>query len=129
MKSVVICGSKRFKPEIVKFAKALMKKNIVVHAPFLHKGKDEWNELSQDYKNFVALGLTLDHFYKIQMADVVYIFNKDGYAGVSTSMELGYSVAMGKTIYAYSDQDEELCRKVLIKEFIKTPSELIKKLL
>ncbi len=129
MKSVVICGSKRFKPEIIKFAKELEKAGIVVHAPFLHKGKDnEWGKFSDQYKKFIAMGLTLDHFYKIKMADVVYVYNKNGYSGVSTTLELGHAVALGKPIYALSDKDEELCRVVLFKKIIKTSKELIKNL-
>lgn len=62
------------------------------------------------------------------MADVVYLFNKNGYSGNSTTLELGYAVALGKPIYALSDKDEELCRKILIREIVKTPEMLLKKL-
>ena len=127
MKSVVLCGSRRFKPEIRAFAKELQKLGVVVFAPYLHEGKDEWQKLSDDYKKFTALGLTHDHFYKIQMADVVFVYNKDGYAGVSTTLEIGYAVATGKPIYALSS-DEELCRYVLFRELIATPKELVKRL-
>jgi nucleoside 2-deoxyribosyltransferase len=128
MKSVVICGSKRFRPEIRKFAKDLEKLGVVVYAPFLHEGKGEWESLSEDYKKFVALGLTHEHFYKIRMADVVYVYNKGGYSGNSTTLEVGYSVALNKPIYAYSGKDEEICRQVLVKEFLKTPKQLVKRL-
>lgn len=111
-----------------KFADVLKKGGATVYEPYLHSGKDEWENLSQDYKNFVALGLTHDHFYKIRMADVVYLFNKNGYSGNSTTLELGYAVALGKPIYALSDKDEELCRKILIREIVKTPEMLLKKL-
>lgn len=128
MKTVVICGSRRFKPEIRKFASELKKAGVVVYEPYLHSGQEEWEHLSQDYKNFVALGLTHDHFYKIRIADVVFLYNKDGYSGNSSTLELGYSVAAGKPIYALSDKDEELCRRVLFREIIETPEELIKRL-
>lgn len=128
MKSVVICGSRRFKPEMRKFAAQLKKLGIVVYEPYLHEGKNEWDNLSEDYKKFVALGLTHDHFYKIKMADVLYIYNKNGYSGVSTTLELGYAVALGKPIYALSDKDEELCRLVLFKETIRSPRELVRRL-
>lgn len=128
MKSVVICGSRRFKPEIREFAKKLRDKGVVVFEPYLHSGQQEWENLSIDYKKFVALGLTHDHFYKIRMADVVFLYNKNGYSGPSTTLELGYAVAKGKPIYALSDKDEELCRKVLVREFISSPTELIKRL-
>ena len=128
MKTVVMCGSRRFKPEIREFAKRLKKLGVVVYEPYLHSGQDEWTKLSDDYKKFVALGLTHDHFYKIQMADVVFIFNKDGYAGNSTTLEIGYAVALGKPIYALSDDNKELCRHVLFREIISSPTELAKKL-
>jgi len=126
MKSVCICGSKRFKPEIRLFSKELEKQGVTVFTPFLHEGKDEWSGLSDEYKKYVALGLTHEHFYKIDMADVVYIFNKDGYAGNSVTLEMGYSVAMNKPIYAMSDKDEELCRTILFRDFADTPEKLIK---
>lgn len=128
MKSVVLCGSRRFKPEIRKFGADLEKLGVVVYQPYLHSGQDEWEKLSEDYKKFIALGLTHDHFYKIKMADVVFIYNKDGYSGNSTTMELGYAMALGKPIYAYSDKDEELCRKVLFRGIITKSSEFVKKL-
>jgi nucleoside 2-deoxyribosyltransferase len=114
--------------EARKFAAGLKKLGVVVFEPYFHSGQDEWAHLSDDYKKFVALGLTHDHFYKIKMADVVFLFNKDGYSGNSSTLELGYSVALGKPVYALSDKDEELCRKVLIREVITTPKELLKRL-
>ncbi len=126
MKSVVICGSRRFKPEARKFASGLKNLGVVVYEPYFHSGQEEWANLSEDYKKFVALGLTHDHFYKIKMADVVFVYNKDGYSGVSTTLELGFAMALGKPIYAFSDKEEELCRKVLFRGFFTKPSEFLK---
>jgi nucleoside 2-deoxyribosyltransferase len=74
------------------------------------------------------MGLTHDHFYKIRMADVCFIYNKDGYSGYSVSMEIGFAVALGKTIYALSDKDPDTSRKVLFSAVCKTPEELVEKL-
>lgn len=126
MKTVVLCGSRRFKPEMRKFGASLKKLGVVVYEPYLHSGQEEWENLSDAYKRFIALGLTHDHFYKIKMADVVFVFNKAGYSGNSTTLEIGYAMALGKPIYALSDKDEELCRKVLFRDFFKTPRELLK---
>ncbi len=128
MKTIVICGSRRFKPEIRKFSEELKKRGVTVYEPYLHSGQKEWENLSKEYQEFIALGLTHDHFYKIKMADVVFVFNKDGYSGNSTTLEIGYAVAMNKPIYALSDQDEELCRKVLFREVITSPEEMFEKL-
>ena len=125
MKSVVLCGSRRFKKEMRQFGQELKDAGVVVYEPFLHEGMDEWEKLSNQYKEFVALGLTHDHFYKIQRADVVYVYNKDGYSGVSTTMEIAYAVALGKPICAYPDKDDELCRRVLFKDIVPTAEELI----
>ncbi len=125
MKTVVLCGSRRFKPEIRKFAKELRDHGVIVYEPYLHSGQDEWEHLSIDYKRFVALGLTHDHFYKIKMADIVFMFNKNGYLGNSSTLELGYAMALGKPIYALSE-DEELCRNVLFRGLLQNPDELIK---
>jgi len=127
MKSVIICGSRRFKPEIREFAKKLKELSVVVYEPHLHSGQEEWERMSDDYKKFVVLGLTHDHFYKIQMADVVFVYNKDGYCGASTTLEIGYAVACGKPIYALA-ADEELCRQVLFREIVSSPEELVERL-
>jgi nucleoside 2-deoxyribosyltransferase len=128
MKSVVICGSRRYKSEIKRFANGLIKLGATVYAPYLHEGKDERVKLSDQNKKFITLGLTHDHMYKIKMADVVYIYNKAGYSGVSTTMEIGIALALGKPIYAYSNKDNELCRHTLFREIIKSPKKLLAKL-
>lgn len=74
MKSVCICGSRKFKPEVRKFAKELEKAGVTVFIPYHHSGQEEWENLSEAYKKFVALGLTHDHFYKIKMADVIFVY-------------------------------------------------------
>lgn len=128
MRSVVLCGSRRFRKEIQKFAKKLKESGVIVYEPYLHSGKDEWQNLSDTYKNFVYLGLTHDHFYKIKKADVVFVYNKEGYIGNSTTLEIGYAVACDKPIYALEKDNKEGCRNVLFTDFIKTPTQLIKKL-
>ena len=127
MESVVICGSRRFKAEAKKFAEELQKLGVVVYAPYHHSGQDEWENFSKDYQTFIALGLTHDHFYKIRMADVVFVYNKGGYAGPSTTLEIGFAAALGKPIYALAP-DKELCRHALFREVVSTPQALLKKL-
>jgi len=128
MKSVVFCGSRRFKTEIREFTKQLQKLGVIVYAPYLHEGKDEWEKLSVDYKKFTALGLTHDHFYKIKIADAVFVYNKEGYSGNSVTLEIGFAVALGKPIYALNN-DEELCRQVLFRKITALPEELVKQLM
>jgi nucleoside 2-deoxyribosyltransferase len=127
MESVVICGSSSFAPEMREFASSLKELGVVVFEPHLYRASGGiWDDIKDSDKKFVALGLTHDHFYKIRKADVIYIYNKDGYSGVSTTMEIGYAAALDKPIYAQSGDDKENCRPVLFSGIIKTPEELIK---
>lgn len=127
MKTVVICGSDRFAKDIQEFAKKLVKLGVVVYAPNSYRASGgDWSRVHEYDKKFVALGLTLEHVYKIRMADVVYVYNKDGYAGVSTTLEIGCAMALDKPIYVFSDKDPEICRRSLFRGFVKDPKELIK---
>ena len=127
MKSVVICGSNRFSKEARAFAKALEKLGVVVFlAHYYRSSGGVWEKISNFDKPFVALGLTHDHFYKIRMADVVFVYNKDGYIGNNTTLEIGYAVALDMPIYALSEKDGDLCRSVLFREIVKTPKALLR---
>ena len=128
MRSVCISGSGRFKKEVKAFADGLRKLGVVVFAPYHHSGQADWEKkgLEAAHQEFIALGLTHDHCLKIRMADVVYVYNKNGYVGPSTTLEMGYALALGKPIYALTNKDEELCRRVLIRGTAKTPKELLR---
>ncbi len=127
MRSVVICGSTRFKTEIREFAKRLKEAGVVVFEPHFRFDPEGWEKLSNDDKKYIALGLSHDHFHKIRMADVVFIYNKEGYSGNSTTLEIGFAVSTGKPIYALA-ADDEVCRQVFFRELVGSPEELIKKL-
>ncbi len=125
MKSVCICGSRRFEKEIRKFASDLKKLGVVVYEPFLNKNRGIDN-LETDLKKFAFLGLTLHHLSFIKKADVIFIYNKGGYMGVSSTLELGSAEVLDKPIYAFSNGDIEPVREVLFDAIIKSPKELVK---
>jgi nucleoside 2-deoxyribosyltransferase len=127
MKSVVICCSRRFKKEERRFAASLRKMDVVVYEPFLNENR-KIDTLPNDLKTYAFLGLTHHHLSCIRKADVVYIYNQGGYMGNSGTLELGFAEALGKPIYAFSEDKKENCRNVLFNEIIKTPRELIKRL-
>lgn len=127
MKSVTVCSSNRFQKEADAFANKLRKLGVEVFSPhFYTANHGSLEEVKNHDKQFLAMGLTLDHFKKIRKGDVVFIYNKDGYSGYSVSMELGYATALDKPVYAFSTKDPETCRDVLYDGYAKTPEELLK---
>lgn len=127
MKSIVICGSRRFDKEIGDFAQKLKDLGVVVYRPFFYRDSlGNWEGLSDYDKQLVAAGLAHDHFYKIRMADVVFIFNQEDHIGVNTTMEIGYAAALNKPIYALSGVDDEIGRKTIFSGFIDNPKDLFK---
>jgi len=127
MKSVAICGSRRYKKEIRKFAAQLKNAGIIVYEPILNDDP-KINKLPTHFKRFAFLGLTHHQFDFIRKADVAFFYNKDGYLGNSSTLELGFAVALGKPIYALNEDRDEPCRNILFDEIIRTSRELIKKL-
>jgi nucleoside 2-deoxyribosyltransferase len=125
MKTVVICGSRRYKKEMRTFAKSLKKEGVVVYEPILNTNRGI-DTLDTDLKRYAFLGLTLHQFEYLRKGDVVFIYNKDGYSGNSTTMELGYAVALGKPIFALCEDAEEPCRNVLFDAVVPTSKELLK---
>ena len=140
MKAVVICGSQRFKDEINDFVDALKKLGApVVFEPNFERRKSDFIKKeekerlkSKAYREQVP-AMVHAHFERIRKADICYIYNKDGYLGINTTLELGYAHGKGMIIYALEgelpfEDGGEICRDILFTEIIKTPKELFKKL-
>jgi len=140
MKSIVICGSQRYKDEIREFVDSLKKSGVpIVFEPnFEDQSSDfvkkEEKERLQDesYRSQVP-AMVHAHFEKIRKADVCYVYNKDGYLGVNTTLELGYAHGKGMVIYALETEQPyedggEICRDILFTEIVKTPEDLVKRL-
>jgi len=140
MKSVVICGSQRYKEEIKKFAEKLRKLGVpVVFEPNFERQrkkmltKEEKERLkSRSYRERVP-AMVHEHFDRIRKADVCYIYNKNGYLGVNTTLELGFAHGRNMVIYALEpekpvEEGGEICRDILFTEIIDKPEELVKRL-
>ena len=141
MKSVVICGSQRYKEEIKTFAERLRKLGIpVVFEPNFEKQrkkmltKAEKERLKvKSYRDRVP-AMVHEHFDRIRKADVCYIYNKKGYLGINTTLELGFAHGKNMIIYALETEKPleaggEICRDILFTEIIDTPEELVKRLM
>lgn len=115
MKSVVVCGSKRYREEIAAFSKELEKLGVLVFEPNFKEPLPEYVKLeSQHVTDLVFKGLTLEHFDWVRKAEVCFIYNKNDYAGISVSLEMGYAAALGKPIFALSAKTGDPCRDALI---------------
>ena len=93
-KVITLCGSTRFKEAFLRVQKQLtLEGNIVISVGmFGHSGDEEvWKPGIKDM-------LDRMHLSKIDMADEIFVINVDGYIGESTSREIAYALAHGKTV-------------------------------
>jgi hypothetical protein len=129
MRTVVICGSKRFRSEIKRFCNELEQQGVVAYRPNIDLPVQENETLvSTHITRMVFKGLTLEHFDYIRKADVCFVFNQEGYVGTSVTLEMGYAHALGKPIYSLEVSTGDPCRDSLIDGVTKTPFELLAKL-
>ncbi|MEK7152582.1 MAG: hypothetical protein AAB834_01430 [Patescibacteria group bacterium] len=125
MKSVVVCGSKRYKKEIRAFCAELEKLGVLVFEPSIQQPITEDSFIHSDYVTAKLFkGLTLEHFDWIRKAEICYIYNKDDYAGISVTMEMAYAVALGKPVFALNAKTGEPLRDTLIDKIVATPQKL-----
>ena len=96
-KVITLCGSTRFKEDFERINKQLtLAGNIVISvACFGHAGDNFTEEQKAMLDNI--------HKRKIDMADAIYVINKDGYIGSSTRSEIQYATRLGKQIIFMED--------------------------
>jgi hypothetical protein len=93
-KVVTLCGSTKFKDEFIKVQKELTLQGYIVISVglFGHSGDNEvWSDNTK---------IMLDdmHKRKIDMADEVFVINKNGYIGDSSRSEIEYAITTGKVV-------------------------------
>lgn len=132
MKSVVICGSQRYKKEIAEFARQLERLGVsLVLIPDFRWTRDHISRSPEHVRLRSARyrtrlpGVVRGHLHKILKADVCFIYNKKGYIGVNTTLELGAAAALNKFIFALEPDRSEPCRDILFDKIVKTPEELM----
>lgn len=122
MYTITICSSVRFASEFEAFADALRKKGIYVYIP--EDMKLDYSTITNErIRHYVGAGLTVGFFEKIRKSDAILVFNKDGYIGMSVTMEMAYAFALGKKIFAI-EPDREAPRNVLVDQVLSTPEEV-----
>ena len=97
---ITLCGSTRFKEDFERVNRELtLAGNIVISVGcFGHAGDaftDEEKVMLDDI-----------HKRKIDMADAIYVINKNGYIGESTKSEIKYALEHGKQVMLMENQYE-----------------------
>jgi nucleoside 2-deoxyribosyltransferase len=120
-----VCGSKKYKDEIAKFCAELEKYGVLVFGPSIQQPIFEDEIIHSEYVTAKLFkGLTLEHFEWIRKSDVCYVYNPDGYVGVSVTMEMTYAAALGKPVFALQAGTGDPCRDALIDKVIETSKKL-----
>ena len=91
---ITLCGSAKFKEEFLKVQKKLtLQGNIVISVGlFGHSGDSEvWQEGIKEMLDDM-------HKRKIDMANEIFVINKNGYVGSSTKSEIAYAKSVGKIV-------------------------------
>jgi hypothetical protein len=95
-KVITLCGSTRFKNEFMRVQRDLtLQGNIVISVGlFGHADGEYQTVLTEEIK------VMLDdmHKRKIDMADEIFVINKDNYIGQSTRSEIDYAFLNKKTV-------------------------------
>ena len=93
-KVITLCGSTKFKDDFIREQKRLtLEGNIVISVGlFGHSGDDEV------FTEGVKEMLDDMHKRKIDMADEIFVINRNGYVGSSTKSEIEYALRHGKVV-------------------------------
>ncbi|MFP4567343.1 MAG: hypothetical protein ACLFN8_00205 [Candidatus Woesearchaeota archaeon] len=106
MKKIFIAGSRKFHEEINYLVSKL--KTHKINATLPNKDKNIENDNLENQK--IAI---LDAFKKIDEADAIYVYSKEGYIGKTVAMEIAYAHAKKKEIIA-REEIKELSAQALI---------------
>ena len=93
MKIITICGSLKFKNEMIEVAERLELQENAVITPIYptNSNKDAYTDEQVDI-------LDKMHKEKIKISDAIYVVNVGGYIGTSTKSEIEYAKLLGKEI-------------------------------
>ena len=98
---VTLCGSTRFKNEFMQAQKVLTLagKIVISVGLFGHSGDEEvWENMAEGTLTKTKEMLDDMHKRKIDMADEIFVINKNGYIGDSTKSEIAYAKKTGKKV-------------------------------
>lgn len=98
MKIITVCGSLKFKKEMIEISENLELEGNCVLSPIYPTKTDKDN-----YTNDELLMLAKMHKEKIKISDAILVVNVGGYIGNSTNDEIEYAKSLNKEILYYTD--------------------------
>jgi len=101
MKIITICGSFKFKEEMLEIALELGSLGNCVLTPIFPLNSNK-KQLSEE--QIVTLGKM--HKEKIKLADAILVVDIDGYIGNATNSEIEFASSLGKEIIYFSQIDD-----------------------
>ncbi len=122
-KTVVICSSASFYPQVIEISKVLKKMGYKVVVPLTAGKMERTGDFRvETYKTWFNDGgdsysrktfLTKHHFKKIEKGDVILVLNYDkngrtGYIGGAVLCEMAVALHFGKKIYILNDIDNKV---------------------
>lgn len=98
MKIITVCGSYKFKKEMIEIAeKMTLEGNCIITPNDLTKtDKDSYTEEE-------IIMIDNMHKEKIKISDAILVVNVNGYIGNSTKSEIEYAKSLNKEILYYTD--------------------------
>lgn len=92
MKVVTLCGSFKFKDDMMRLAEEMNLNGECILTPVYHVLNDKI--FTKEEKN----NLKQSHLKRIEMSDAIFVINKNKYIGDSTRKEIEYAKKIGKEI-------------------------------
>ena len=98
MKIITVCGSLKFKEEMIKIAVEMELRGNCVITPIYPTNSDK-----DAYTNEQILVLNEMHKEKIRLSDAILVVNVNGSIGSSTRSEIEFAKGLNKEIIYYTD--------------------------
>ena len=97
MKIVTLCGSLKFKKEMMTIAEKMALDGYCILTPVYPVSENMEKTKEQLIK------LKEAHFKRIELSDAILVVNINNYIGESTNLEIDYAKKLGKEIIYYTD--------------------------
>jgi len=94
---IVVASSRRYFPELKRLRAKLNDGMTVLFPNFEEDNPKDPETLARLHREF---------YEKIDSAEALYVYNKNGYTGASVLVEIGYARAKGKKIYTLEPAEE-----------------------